>query len=97
MLQAVIDAALPHSRIVVVGVCQQPDTLTPVRAITKELTMRFVFAYRPGEFGQALDRIAGGSVDVSALSTATLNLDRADEAFDALRPPSEHCKMVLSP
>ena len=39
-----------HSRLVIVGVCAVPDTFVPVRAIEKELTIRFVFAYRPAEF-----------------------------------------------
>ncbi len=35
--------------------------------ITKELSIRFVFAYRPDEFARALDWIVTGTVDVGAV------------------------------
>jgi 2-desacetyl-2-hydroxyethyl bacteriochlorophyllide A dehydrogenase len=97
MLQTVIDAAPSHCRVIVVGVCQQPDTVTPVSAIAKELTMRFVFAYRPTEFQQALRWITDADVDVRPLITTTLDLDAAPRAFAELHPPSEHCKIMLRP
>ena len=35
------------SRVVVVGVCMEPDTIQPAMAINKEIDLRFVFAYQP--------------------------------------------------
>ncbi|WP_322790682.1 zinc-binding dehydrogenase [Mycolicibacterium boenickei] len=97
ILATVMDSAPPHTRIVVVGVCMQPDTITPVVGITKELSIRFVFAYRPDEFAKALDWIVSGTVDVAPFVTATLPLDAATEAFDELRQPDKHCKILLLP
>ncbi|QRY51084.1 zinc-binding dehydrogenase [Mycolicibacterium septicum] len=97
ILATVMDSVPPHTRIVVVGVCQQPDTITPVIGITKELSIRFVFAYRPDEFARALDWIVTGTVDVAPFVTATLPLEAATEAFDELRQPDRHCKILLLP
>lgn len=97
MLAALIDSALPHSRIVVVGVCNQPDRITPVTAIVKELSFRFVFAYRPDEFAEALRRIAEGRVDAGTFVTAIWGLDKASDAFAQLRHPVQHCKILLKP
>ncbi|MEX3650173.1 zinc-binding dehydrogenase [Mycolicibacterium porcinum] len=97
ILATVMDSVPPHTRIVVVGVCMQPDTITPMVGTTKELSIRFVFAYRPDEFARALDWIAGGTVDVAPLVTATLPLDAATEAFEELRQPDKHCKILLLP
>ena len=37
-------------RIVVAGVCQQPDTILPLMGIIKELELQFVLGYRPADF-----------------------------------------------
>jgi 2-desacetyl-2-hydroxyethyl bacteriochlorophyllide A dehydrogenase len=97
LLQAVMDAVPAHTRVVVVGVCSQPDTIVPVVAITKELSLRFVFAYRPDEFARALRWIADGTIDVGPFITATLGLADAADAFAALRTPEQHCKILLAP
>lgn len=75
----------------------QPDTIYPVVAITKELSMRFVFAYRPDEFARALRWIVDGTVDVGPLITGIRGLDDAADAFAQLRQPEQHCKILLTP
>lgn len=97
VLPAVMDSVPPHTRIVVVGVCTQPDTIYPAVGITKELAVRFVFAYRPEEFVTALDWITDGTVDVGPLITAVRGIDDVADAFAELRRPEEHCKILLTP
>ena len=97
VLNTVMESAPPHSRIVVVGVCQTPDKITPAVGIVKELALQFVFAYRPDEFAQALRWLADGTVDVTPLITATLPLSEAARAFGELAPPSAHGKILLLP
>lgn len=97
VLSEVINAAVPHSRVIVVGVCQQPDTIIPAVAVTKELSLQFVFAYRPEEFSQSLRWIAEGRIDVGPFITAIRPLDDAAETFDDLRRPERHCKILLDP
>ena len=97
----IIDNALravpPQSRIVVVGVCMQRDTITPFFGIGKELSLQFAFGYDPMEFAASLDSIAEGEIDVTPMITARVGLDGVPDAFEALVNPDEHCKILVTP
>jgi threonine dehydrogenase-like Zn-dependent dehydrogenase len=97
----IIDHALrrapAQSRIVVVGVCMQPDTVTPFCGIAKELSLQFVLGYDPAEFEASLRSIAEGEIDVAPLITSDVGLDAAPGAFRALADPERHCKILVVP
>ncbi|MBD0323019.1 MAG: hypothetical protein ICV72_06480 [Aldersonia sp.] len=97
MLADVIDHAPLHSRVVVVGVCMQPDTIRPAVALHKEIDLRFVFGYDPGEFSDTLRMIADGTVDPSPLHTGTVGLAGVAGAFEALGNPEKHAKILVDP
>jgi threonine dehydrogenase-like Zn-dependent dehydrogenase len=97
LLAQIVEAVPSHTRLVVVGVCASTDSFVPVRAIERELTVRFVFAYRPEEFAHALHLIAEGIVDVTPWITGTCDLDGVADAFGQLRVPDHHCKIVVTP
>ena len=75
------------SRVVVVGVCMEPDTIRPAMAINKEIDLRFVFAYQPHEFREALHLVAEGKVDPTPLVTATVGLDGRRRSLRCARRP----------
>jgi threonine dehydrogenase-like Zn-dependent dehydrogenase len=97
----IIDEALrvapTRSRIVVVGVCMQRDTITPFYGIGKELSLQFVLGYDPNEFADSLRHIAEGDIDVTPLITAEVALDAVPDAFGLLARPDEHCKILVVP
>jgi threonine dehydrogenase-like Zn-dependent dehydrogenase len=97
----IIDDALrvapAQSRIVVVGVCMQPDTVTPFFGIAKELSLQFVLGYDPAEFEATLRSIAEGAIDVAPLITGEVDLDGAPGAFRELADPERHCKVLVVP
>ncbi len=97
MIESIIADAPLMSRIAVVGVCMQPDTILPALAIGKEIDLRFMFGYDPGEFHDTLHMIASGKVDVSPLITGTVGLAGVDTAFDALGEPEKHAKILIAP
>ena len=97
MLQAIIEAAPPHSRIVVVGVCMHPDSIEPFFAVTKEIEFRFSFGYTPAEYASTLDRLANGMPGAEALVTDAVGLDGTPGAFETLRTPGEHGKILITP
>jgi threonine dehydrogenase-like Zn-dependent dehydrogenase len=97
MLDGIIGAAPLASRVVVVGVCMGEDRLRPAVAIGKEIDMRFVLAYTPLEFRDALYLLAEGKVDASPLVTGTVGLDGVETAFDALGDPETHAKILIDP
>lgn len=97
----VIDQIINHaplaSRVLVVGVCMEPDTIQPAMAINKEIDLRFSFVYHPQEFRETLHLIADGKVDPTPLITGTVGLDGVAHAFDVLGDPERHAKILVDP
>jgi threonine dehydrogenase-like Zn-dependent dehydrogenase len=88
----------PHSaRIVVAGVCMENDTIRPIYGINKELSVQFVLGYTPEEFAATLYHIAEGRIDVAPLITGYAGLAETPQAFQALRQPDEHAKILVTP
>jgi 2-desacetyl-2-hydroxyethyl bacteriochlorophyllide A dehydrogenase len=85
------------TRVVVAGVCMQPDTVHPFYAIAKEVNIQFVLAYNPVEFAESLRAIAEGEIDVAPLITGEVGLDGVGAAFDELASPAEHCQILVTP
>ncbi|HZQ30744.1 MAG TPA: zinc-binding dehydrogenase [Mycobacterium sp.] len=85
------------SRIVVAGVCMQPDTVHPFFGIAKEVNIQFVLGYDPAEFADSLRAIAAGDIDVAPLITGVVGLDGVGAAFDDLANPGSHCKILVTP
>ena len=83
-----------HCRIVVAGVCQQPDTIMPLMGIVKELELQFVFGYRAADFDYVIAMIASDRVDVAHMITDIVPLDGLPSAFEALRHPAHQCKVM---
>jgi (R,R)-butanediol dehydrogenase/meso-butanediol dehydrogenase/diacetyl reductase len=82
-------------RIVIAGVCQQPDTIMPLMGIVKELELQFVLGYRQADFDYVIAMIASDRIDVAAMVTDIVDLDALPAAFEALRKPSHQCKVML--
>ena len=97
MLDDVLRQALMGTRVVVVGAVMAPDVLTPYYGIAKEAELRFVQAYSPDEFAEALRQIAEGELDVAPLITAEVGLEDLDWAFAELADPERHCKILVLP
>jgi threonine dehydrogenase-like Zn-dependent dehydrogenase len=97
VIDTVITSAPLFSRVVVVGVCMEPDRFRPVMAINKEIELRFVVGYTPLEFRDTLHLLAEGKVDAGHLVTGTVGLDGVAAAFDALGQPEQHAKILIDP
>jgi threonine dehydrogenase-like Zn-dependent dehydrogenase len=97
IIDDVMRRARHGTRLVVVGVCMQSDTVHPFFAIAKEISVQFVLAYDPQEFGTALRAIAEGDIDVDPMITGTVGLEGVGTAFDDLADPERHCKILVTP
>lgn len=97
VLEEIISSAPVYARVVVVGVCMEPDTIRPAMAINKEIDLRFVLGYTPLEFSDALHLLAEGKVDPEPLVTGVVGLDGVSGAFDALKDPETHAKILIDP
>jgi len=69
IIESVLREAPASTRVVVVGVCMQRDTVTPMFAVVKELDLRFSMAYDPMEFEATLRSIAEGPVEIDIVRT----------------------------
>ncbi len=97
MIDEAMTAAPRRSRIVVVGVCMQPDTIRPLMGVGKELSMQFAFGYEPDEFAATLHAIAEGELAVEPLITGRVGIEGVPGAFEALADPEAHAKILVLP
>ena len=89
--------APPRARIVVVGVCMEPDRIQPSIAINKELDFQFVLGYTTDEFAETLRELGDGTLDPRPMLTGSTGLGGVAAAFRILASPDEHAKIVVRP
>lgn len=97
VIEEIISSAPLYARVVVVGVCMEDDRFRPSMAINKEVDLRFVLGYTPLEFHDALHLLAEGKVNAEPIITGVVGLDGVAGAFEALRDPETHAKILIDP
>lgn len=97
IVQQIIDSAPLMSRVVVAGVCMQIDRYEPALAIHKEIDLRFVFGHSPLEYRDTLHMIAEGKLNCAPMITGVVGLGGVANAFDALKDPEAHAKILIDP
>ena len=97
MISEAVEYARHGGEIMVVGFCARPDTLVPAAAMMKELTARFVVAYDKADFDMIAGLLAMDKLDVTHMCTGTVGFTDFSEAFESLRTPNAHCKIMLNP
>ncbi len=97
VLDQIMAAAPRSTRIIVVGVCMEADTIYPMLGISKELNLQFVLGYTPDEFAATLDHIAEGRIEVAPLITGKVGVEGVAGAFEALASPERHAKILVEP
>jgi threonine dehydrogenase-like Zn-dependent dehydrogenase len=97
VLDQIMAAAPKGTRIVVVGVCIEADTIYPMLGISKELNFQFVLGYTPEEFAATLGHIADGAIAAAPLITGRVGVEGVAGAFEALASPEQHAKILVEP
>lgn len=97
ILQSLMEGSPTGARIVVVGVCMEPDRIEPFVAINKQLELHFVLGYTPEEFAQTLHGIAEGDILAHPIVTGHVGLDGVAQAFEDLGNPEAHSKILVHP
>jgi threonine dehydrogenase-like Zn-dependent dehydrogenase len=95
IIDQIMASAPANARIIVVGVCMERDHFEPIFGINKELNMQFVFAYTPEEFAATLYHIAEGKMGTEPLITGKIGVDGVLGAFNELRSPETHAKIIV--
>ena len=97
MINEAMMLARLRGTVVVLGMCTGPDVAIPVIGLMKELELRFAVTYSVAEFEQVVDVLARGAPELRAMHTGTVGLDALPQAFEALRQPNDHCKLMVDP
>jgi threonine dehydrogenase-like Zn-dependent dehydrogenase len=97
VLDQIMAAAPKGTRVVVVGVCMEADTIYPMLGISKELNLQFVLGYTPEEFAATLGHIADGAIPAAPLITGRVGVEGVAGAFEALASPEQHAKILVEP
>jgi len=97
LLDTCIGAAATKGRVVIAGVCAEPDPFLPIIALLKELTVAFSVYYLPHEFEQVIDAFASGSVDPGPLLNGSVPLEALDAAFQSVAASEVAGKILVDP
>lgn len=97
LIQEAIGHVRFRGRMVVAGMCIQPDQIMPAQAMMKEASVHFALAYEKDDFQYAVDMIDQGRVDPLPMVTDRVGLSDVAEAFEALGNPDEQCKILVDP
>ena len=97
VLSQAIDIVRHGGTVIAGGVCMQPDTIDHVAAYSTEPTVRFPATYTTEENKFIIEMIAAGRIDPTPLVSHRVTLDELPEAFEALRRPTDQCKVILTP
>ena len=95
--QLAIDYAPAGGRIVVVGVCMAPDTILPVKAITKELQINYAYMYNRQDFELTLDLMNRELIDPTPMITGNVTFANFPRTFENLKKDKVACKVILNP
>ena len=97
MLNAAIAAVRPQGTVVTGGVCMEPDSFDHLLAYYKEPTIRTARVYTKAENRFILEMIAAGRIDPAPMISHRIGLDDLPAAFEALRTPTDQCKVMVMP
>ena len=97
MLNAAIAAVRPHGTVVTGGVCMEPDSFDHLLAYMKEPQIRTARVYTKDENRFILEMIEAGRVDPTPMISHRIGLDDLPAVFEALRTPTDQCKVMVMP
>jgi (R,R)-butanediol dehydrogenase/meso-butanediol dehydrogenase/diacetyl reductase len=92
-----IDRARFRGRVVVAGLGFVADTIQPLAATSKEVSLSFVLAYEKDDFQYTVDMMEQERIEPRPIVTDRIGLDEVPEAFRALAKPDSQCKVVAYP
>ena len=97
MLNAAIAAVRPQGTVVTGGVCMEPDAFDHLLAYFKEPVIRTARIYTKAENQFILEMVAAGRIDPAPMISHRIGLDALPAAFEALRTPTDQCKVMVMP
>jgi (R,R)-butanediol dehydrogenase/meso-butanediol dehydrogenase/diacetyl reductase len=97
MIQRCIDMAIPHSKIVVVGVCHETDHFEPRTCTLKALELIFPYYYSIKDFQFILKMLDQRRIIAKPMISHRISLEQLPDMFEAMRQVSDQCKVIVNP
>ena len=97
MIAEAIDHIKFFGRVIVVGACFEPDRLTPLIALSKEVSVQFVLGNTLQDFAFVTRMVAQGRIAPAPLITDQTDFAGFSDSFERLRQPTNQCKVLLCP
>lgn len=97
MIQRCIDMAGFGTRIAIVGVCMQDDTIKPATAIRKAVELIFCMGYSRDDWQRIIALLETGEIDPAPIVTAEVAFPDFPAQFEALKTPGDALKVLLAP
>lgn len=94
-LSSAIAMVATQGRVVVLGVCMEPDTIAPLACVMKEIAIDFVLGYTRAEFQETIDALASGKINAKPMITDVIAVDQVPAMFEALRHPGTRAKVMV--
>lgn len=94
MIQRLIEISPSKCRLIIVGVCMEEDTIKPFDAILKDISLRFVIGCTRKDLEFIVSMLSTERINVAPMITHRVKLDDVPEAFEALRRPTNQCKVL---
>lgn len=96
--QLAIDLVAPAGQIVLLGMLEEPVSISPLTLLVKEAQIRTALAYSSREFDEAIELLAGGGVPADELISDIVPLAEGPAMFEELtQPDTEQLKVLLRP
>lgn len=96
LIAQAIDSVRPRGTVVVLGLCNKPDTFVPFRAVAKEVRIQTSAFFETPEFETVLRTLDAGAAEPHALITGTVPLAEMPATFEALRHRTAQCKVLVA-
>ncbi|MBQ73754.1 MAG: alcohol dehydrogenase [Gammaproteobacteria bacterium] len=95
MLQSCIERAPPRGLVMGIGVCDSPDSITPLLAFMKELRIQWAVGYDKVDFEFTIKMMTQGRLEPMPMVTDIISLEEVPVFFEQLRQPSSQCKVLI--
>jgi (R,R)-butanediol dehydrogenase/meso-butanediol dehydrogenase/diacetyl reductase len=97
VLREAIGRARFRGRVVSAGLCFTADTIEPMAATLKEVSLSFVLDYEKDDFQYTVDMMEQERIDPRPIVTDEIGLDEVPKAFRALAKSDAQCKVMVYP
>jgi threonine dehydrogenase-like Zn-dependent dehydrogenase len=97
MLGKAIEHAAPGGAVICMGMCMQPEPVTPALCAFKEIRLYFPVAYSIDEFVETAETFNKGSINPELMISDVIGLNDLPAMFDSLRAGIKTLKVHVDP